>query len=93
MNISQVIRSTISEYNITPYEINNGRCEELVCDVIEKMGGWSEELYDDSECFFDNWEELPGHIHIVYMGKYYDSEAPDGVDHPRNLPIFMRAKN
>ena len=76
------------------YSINNGRCEDFAVDVINTLGGESDELYvaghENMSDRTDN-EDLPGHCFICYMGRFYDSQAPCGVDQWRQLPIFASA--
>lgn len=33
---------------------------------------------------------LPAHEWVVYGGRHYDSETPDGVDDPLDLPFLQR---
>ncbi len=33
-----------------------------------------------------------GHTFLMFEDRFYDAEAPEGVDHPQDLPIFGRVK-
>jgi hypothetical protein len=83
-NISEVIRQVIREWNVDPYEINNGSCESFAIEVIERMGGYSDDLTDNAS----PTEDFPGHYWVEYKGRAYDAECPEGVDDWQNLPIF-----
>jgi len=78
------------------YYINCGHCEEFANIICERIEGakayWGDEF---SEEFWDmdipNWVEGEAwsHCFVVYKGRYYDSEAPRGVDHPKDLPLYI----
>lgn len=54
-NITDVINKLIAEYkeefDVTPYQINDGFCEDFASDVITEMGGYRDNLF---EMGFDN---------------------------------------
>ena len=86
--ISAAIKSLIAEYGMSPWEINNGDCENFALDLIEMVGG--EDWGTESLGNYELWEILPGHVWVYLDGKHYDSECPEGVDTPLELPIFAR---
>lgn len=71
-------------FDAHPYDINNGLCDcfatDIEKDVTEAIGLWLEEI--DSK-----YEDL-SHCVIVYQGRYYDAECPDGVEKVEELPFF-----
>jgi hypothetical protein len=74
---------------IEPYQVNCGMCDELAQYV--------EETIDGAEMFVveDEFPELShiSHYAIRYKGRYYDAEAPCGVDDVRELPIIKNHGN
>lgn len=90
--ISRIIRELIREWGQTPYDINNGPCEDFALEVMDRSGlrygppSW--EIYEDST----DGVALPGHVWVVYGDRNYDAEAPDGVDDWRDLPLFRRIR-
>jgi hypothetical protein len=65
-----------------PWDINNGSCEtygQMVCDRLPGAeGAWLDELTD---------ADVPGHVVVIFDGRYYDAECVAGVDDWRELPI------
>jgi len=53
-NITQIILNLIKEYDETPYNINNGLCDSFAGDVIEKLGGYTDNLFELTEDMFFN---------------------------------------
>lgn len=88
MEITREIGKLVREYNKSPYEINNGECEDFAMNIIERMGGYSDELTDNATPDMG----LPGHYWIEYKGVCYDAECSSGVLGWQNLPIFLRCK-
>ena len=79
------------------YYINCGLCEEFaetICEQIEGAEAWWGDGFDtefwgiDVEYWVEDYAAY--HKFIVYKGRYYDSEAPDGVDHPKDLPSYQK---
>ncbi len=71
----------------TPYEINNGGCEEWAELVLAELrhstnmvGRWATDV-DHASC---------SHIFIEIDGKFYDAECLDGVINYMQLPLFAR---
>jgi hypothetical protein len=78
--------------------INDGNCEDFAFAIQDKFPEaeifWGDEI---DKIFwgiedYDDWmnNHAPGHCFIKYQEKYYDSEMPNGVDHPKNLPYYQR---
>lgn len=104
MNITQVILKLRIQYamrfNISPAEINSGRCMGFAHDIAKQGFGddvwgsevpieyWSDNIQTigryDTEYFMDI------HCFIYYEGKFYDSECPQGCDCPDDLPCYQR---
>lgn len=92
-NISDVIKSTaidfMKEYNLDdPSDIAGGYCEDFANEIERKVPGAVGEWEWESD-------EVPKelewtHCAIKYKGKYYDAEAPYGVDHWSQLPNWNR---
>jgi hypothetical protein len=88
---TQAINEQIKIWNVKPYDINNGQCEDFAMAVIKSMGGYSDTLEEVATESFNNTDDLPGHVWIYYGDKYYDAECPEGVSDWRELPIFKKA--
>ena len=56
-HITKVILDTINEYNMDPYDINNGLCESFTMDVINKMGVYKDNLYELSDDMIVNFRD------------------------------------
>lgn len=73
-----------------PYKINDGLCEDFAHHVVN--------LVDDPEVRMDFPENhgndalgrFGGHVWITDGDKYYDAEAPEGVEDWKSLPFFLR---
>lgn len=92
LDISTIIKGLISEWKIEPYSINCGLCEDFAMTVINRMGGYSDDLY---ELCTENFSEIIGlssHVWIFYKGKHFDAEVPKGVDDFLDLPIFKHCR-
>ena len=80
------------------YHINCGLCEELAETIIRSgefegaEGFWGDNF--DAEFWgidVEGWVEYAAyHYFILYKGRYYDSEASEGVDHPKDLPLYQK---
>ena len=44
-NISDIIKIAAKEYNCSTWEINNGYCEDFALNVLEKLGGYEDNLF------------------------------------------------
>lgn len=108
MGIAQAILRLRAEYaeqeNLSPYQINNGRCDEFV-ETLEMAGfgfavwgtqipieDWSPFMQDlvETECLYDFDYFADCHCFVQYCGKYYDSECPQGCIYPDHLPIYQK---
>jgi len=99
MTITESIKNLVKYYEsggITAQEINNGEC----CDFAEPIP-FGETIWGDELCpilwstkvlFLKNWftHFAPAHCFIKYQDKYYDSECPEGVNYPDELPFYKR---
>lgn len=75
----------------TPYDVNNGYCEEWAEIVAANLPG--AEPVDPGNFSGDADDSLEaGHVFILYQGKFYDAEAPQGVSHWLELPYFTRGE-
>jgi len=104
MGITQAILRLRIEYthkfNISPAEINLGRCMDFAADIMNQGFGddkWGHtlDIEDWSEFVqavggFDADEFTSLHCFIIYEGKYYDSECPQGCNYPDQLPCYQR---
>lgn len=90
MNIKNIILALIKEWNISPYDINNGQCEDFAMEIINRMGGYSANITEVCTENFVEFGELVGHYWILYKGKHYDAECPNGTKDWKNLPIFNK---
>lgn len=84
--IKEFLEGVNSKFEETPYEINNGCCEE-----------WAEEVkFNISKTYkFCIWETVFGladtiHLFVQIDGRFYDAECLDGVDDYMQLPIFKK---
>lgn len=84
--ISTAINNLISEYDVCPYEINNGLCEEFMRKVTSQIPA-SEECCTGF-VLNNEYMKYPIHVWIYYDGKHYDAESPNGVLDFRDLSFF-----
>jgi len=96
LTITTAILDCINQWAETPREINRGNCDTFA-NQIETLGFgeavWGDELSPEdwsfsSEDWFTNY--APYHCLILYQGRYYDSECPEGVKWPDQLPYYRR---
>ena len=93
--ITDILKSTISNYKMTPHEISTGNCDQFAWDVAEKIKGAQVcENREDSIYTTKSGEKewIPNHFWIKVGNKYYDAETIHGVDDYHDLPPFRRAK-
>jgi hypothetical protein len=98
---AKIIKNSFQFGAFSPWHINTGWCYELsrsISDALNKEGIENEIL--DSNWLIKNGPMdgrpkgvglLGYHEFVLAEGKYYDSEAPDGVDSPYDLPIVKSA--
>lgn len=77
-------------YDLEPDEVNTGLCEEFafaVCSLLNNPANLSTGCggEDESDLWGHVWLELQHNGHIIY----FDSEVPNGVLTPHELPIFL----
>ena len=70
----------IDPWNVTAEDLNNGLCAEVMDAIVKRIP-------EAEKCDSD----FAAHFFVRYRGRYYDAEAPNGVDHPNQLPIFRRS--
>jgi len=84
----------------SPAGINSGLCDEFA-NIIEIEAGFGKAVWGDKlpkgdwssdvqrlEGWFTTF--APHHCFIVYEGRYYDSECPEGCEYPDELPHYQR---
>lgn len=74
-----------------PREINNGYCEEFAEDLAGLLPNavtkWDDEMLDVPPEL--GWGS---HKFVLWQNRYYDCEAPSGVNDWRHLPFFVRQR-
>lgn len=67
----------------TPWDINNGYCDQWAVRVAELVG-------DEADGDFSFEDEMTGcdHYMVEYRSRYYDAECHAGVADPSELPIY-----
>jgi hypothetical protein len=88
----------LAEHELQSYaDINRGLCPEFaedVLDVLYKNYGMSfREAWCESNDSYDELETWPYHMWIVFNGRCYDAECPDGANEFKQLPFFVRIRN
>jgi hypothetical protein len=104
IDITEVINALVKDYFLMYKEfdfdqacdINDGCCGDFAADVASRVDGakeiWGDELEEEFwDMGIEHWIEdhADAHCFIEYNGRYYDAEAPEGVDHPRDLPLYI----
>jgi hypothetical protein len=83
--IGDIVRNAVKDYSGSPKYINNGSCWGFACALARVLG---------PEAKVVNTTGLqgvfPGHSVVLYRGKYYDAESPDGVTDPKELAYSKR---
>lgn len=69
-----------------PWDINQGYCEEWATEVAWRYNQEGDRTAAITGMYMGLDE--PWHTYVILDGKYYDAEAPDGVDDPSELPIY-----
>ena len=103
MNITRAILKLRIKYavkfKLSPANINSGSCMDFAAEIAKQGFGqdvWGSDLAIDwwSEIiqpFEDDMEYFSSiHCFIMYGGKFYDSETPQGCDYPDDLPCYQR---
>lgn len=83
--LAEAIRSVVEEWGVSPQEINAGRCEDFAYAVLELLG-------DPPEVEHEIFPGRPSgtHSYLTLGGRYFDAEAPMGVNAVRDLPVIKR---
>lgn len=82
-SILEVSKLYKRRYGVTSRGMNKGLCEQFAEDVLELVGNNDVSIEDNASEWFN-------HCWLEYKGRYYDAEAPTGVDEVADLPIFIR---
>ena len=93
MCIESMINDLVLEWGEHPLDINGGECGDFACELARRLPAAYHVFCEAALNLFtiDNLEfDLNGHNMIEYDGRYYDAEAPQGVEYPELLPIFVR---
>lgn len=91
MDISKFIEGWTTKHNVTPENVNKGKCENFAQDLSKHLPDSRMQYIEE---FFDWFSpEYPGaHIWVLHQGFLYDSETPTGVKHWSELPFYIRRK-
>lgn len=100
--ISKVIRNVLAEWKkegFTPAGINESFCEDFAENVtyvfdegVKITWGMDEVDRYLGPIDLDAKAEVSlGHCFLLYKGKFFDSERPDGVGEFLDLPFFQRS--
>ncbi len=97
--IEDLIDATVAVYERLygqdAYHINCGNCEDFAHDVLDLLGGetddlrgvWHDNMKDCTSREADEW----AHCFIMFNGRFYDSQSSEGVDKWRELSAFVSA--
>ena len=78
-----VAREVLSSWGKPPYVISCGNCDMFAERVQESLPGGKLLWLDEISGEFKHM----AHAVLLYAGKYYDAENPEGVVDPRDLKI------
>lgn len=98
--VTQAINAVLPDYLTRveyPYDINCGLCEDFARDVIEKLGGYTDEL---DYVWVEDIENTPapdGAHCVIYLrceGStfYFDAEIPEGTNDLTQIPVIKNAE-
>lgn len=86
--LTTIIRKLIKEYEkkkqMTPCQINGGWCADFALEAKRRLDDVDAKIRADTDS---------RHTWLEFEGKHYDSEAPDGVEDWRELPLFKNSKS
>lgn len=82
-----VIRGVLDRLGRDPCKINLGECQRFAETIQEHVP--DADLIDNIE-FASRTQGIGSHVFLRCDGRFYDSEAPDGVTDFRDLPFFER---
>ncbi len=85
--IIETVNLDFENRGVTPYQINNGYCNEWADTVFEEMA--------KTDSIVEEWETIWGfsecsHSFIRVDGRFYDAECTMGVNNYMELPIFSK---
>lgn len=90
LNIPKIIHEIIKRMRFgSPEEINDDGYAGIFADKLEMVfGGPNDHTHIADSDTVDT--RLPSHEWVVHKGLCYDSETPQGVVNPLDLPFFKR---
>jgi hypothetical protein len=71
----------VKRFDPIVYDINNGQCEEWAYAAAELIPEAFPAWMDEDHCV------------LVYRGRFYDADCPDGVDDVEDLPMFAEPEH
>jgi hypothetical protein len=81
VNITAEAKKLIKRFGMSPDEINCGNCDQFADELQKKVGGTVVGSPDGT------------HFWLLWNGKYYDAQNPDGVKQLETLSYFKGWKN
>ena len=72
------------------YAINTGRCADFALDLVDLIPQGKAIWGENIKHKFPKHIDGGGHCFFVCQGRYYDSEAPQGVEKPHLLKYYKR---
>lgn len=87
--MTQEIIQMITEFKMTPKEINNGYCDQFAEELLHRL---RVKYHIEGEIWEANIDgPFPTHVWAKVHGVFYDAESPEGVPSWKALPIMMNA--
>jgi hypothetical protein len=83
------IRALVQEWEIHPYDINDGHCGRFVRELADRTEKYLSVLTTSD--YVDQDTPAPKHYWVSDGDLHYDAEEPEGVYDWRELPIFRRS--
>ena len=74
----------------SPSSINTGCCDEFAQELQEQFPKGQAIWGDDYPELFKGGVDPYRHCFFSFQGMYYDSEMPNGTNHPARLPYYAR---
>jgi hypothetical protein len=87
--VSTLIQTLVNEWGASPSEINNGRCEDFMWAVLDRLDQANGHHKGVEERSTPN-DKLSNHFWIECGGLHFDAECPEGVTSWKKLPVFQR---
>lgn len=85
--IADEIRDLVDEFNVeSGRTLNMGQCDVFAHKLSNRVAGIS--IIDCIE--FGMQLGTGEHVWVLYDGRFYDAEVPEGVDDWRDLPFMQR---